>query len=92
MPRATIEAMSRALPVVSSSVGGLCNVIDMAFRIEVGDHVNLANKIRILGEDKEVMLAQARRNFEIARKFDVELLDKKRNDFYADIIEKIGAG
>jgi glycosyltransferase involved in cell wall biosynthesis len=89
MPRATIEAMSRACPVVSTSVGGLRSIVDVDFRIKHGDYNSLCNKIKQLGENQLLNQEQSKINFETSKKFDSEILDIKRNDFYKMICESI---
>ncbi|SCL85412.1 glycosyltransferase family 4 protein [Sporanaerobacter sp. PP17-6a] len=85
MPRATIEAMSRGCPIVSSNAGGLKNIIDKEFRIKSGDYIELANKINSLSKDKVKMFEQGNKNFIVASQFNSIILDKKRNNFYEGI-------
>lgn len=89
MPRATIEAMSRACPIVSSDVGGLSSIINKKFMIKPGNYHELANKIKLLTQNKTIMLETAKENFEISQKYDLDILDKKRNQFYKMIEDSI---
>lgn len=89
MPRATLEAMSRACPVVSTSVGGLKTIVDEEYRIVVGDYHGLANKIRYITSYKENLHANAINNFNTAKRFDVSILDDNRNKFYKQIKESL---
>ncbi|MFJ8257596.1 glycosyltransferase family 4 protein [Peribacillus asahii] len=89
MPRATIEAMSRACPVVSSHAGGLRNIVNEKFRIDAGNYTALADKIRMIGENKSLMLKQAQNSFNVAKKFDSNVLNGKRNQFYNNIYHKL---
>ncbi|HEM3672387.1 TPA: glycosyltransferase family 4 protein [Streptococcus suis] len=89
MPRATLEAMSRACPVVSTSVGGLKTIVDEEYRIVVGDYHGLANKIRYITSCKENLHANAINNFNTAKRFDVSILDDNRNKFYKQIKESL---
>lgn len=85
MPRATIEAMSRGCPIVSSSVGGLEKLIDKNFRIDLNDYNDLANKIDTIS-NINCMKDQAIKNFNICKGFDYKILEEKRNRFYKSII------
>lgn len=89
MPRATVEAMSRGCPVVSSNAGGLKSIIDERYRVKEGDFSELANKIRILNQEQTLLIEEANKNFEMAKNFDSVLLDKKRNKFYDTIVYEI---
>ncbi|MFD0961663.1 glycosyltransferase [Paenibacillus chungangensis] len=89
MPRATVEAMSRGCPVVSSNAGGLKSIIDKKYRIKEGDFSELANKIRFLNREQTHLIEEANKNFEMAKNFDSVLLDKKRNNFYTTIVYEI---
>jgi glycosyltransferase involved in cell wall biosynthesis len=87
MPRATIEAMSRACPVVSTNAGGLSSIIDINFRIKSGDYNDLAKKIKKLSESIVLSQEQSQKNYETSKKFDSNLLDIKRNNFYKMICD-----
>lgn len=88
LPRATIEAMSRGCPIVSSHAGGLKNLIDKNFRVEAGDHINLAKKIKLIIGDLNKMRSLAKTNHELSKDFDAEILNKKRDKFYENIIKE----
>lgn len=89
MPRATLEAMSRACPVVSTSAGGLRTLIDEKYRIEIGDYKELADKIKILTKSPLCIRKESKKNYEVSKKFDYTLLDIKRNMFYRMIRNEI---
>lgn len=88
MPRATLEAMSRACPVVSTSVGGLKTIVDEEYRIATGDFVKLADVVKSLS-DKETLKENVKWNYEVAKKFDYHVLDFKRNSFYGEIAKNV---
>jgi glycosyltransferase involved in cell wall biosynthesis len=89
MPRATIEAMSRACPVVSTNAGGLSSIIDINFRIDTGDYKGLAKNIKKLSESKVLIQEQSKNNYETSKKFDSNVLDNKRNNFYKMICDSM---
>lgn len=83
LPRALIEAMSRACPAVGSSTGGIPELLDENF-IFKKKKVNRLSKI--LDNVKiDELKNQAIRNYEKAKEFDNEILDKKRKEFYKKI-------
>ncbi|MDC3411848.1 glycosyltransferase [Terrihalobacillus insolitus] len=89
MPRATVEAMSRACPVVSTNAGGLSSIIDINFRIKSGDYNDLAKKIKKLSESTVLSQEQSKNNYETSKEFDSNVLDIKRNNFYKMICDSI---
>lgn len=89
VPRATIEAMSRACPVISSHAGGLKKLIDSDYRIIAGDFANLARKIQMIKNNPDLMLECSKRNFEKAKEFDFPILNRKRKLFYEEIYKEL---
>jgi len=84
LPRATIEAMSRALPCVVSNAGGLPELIDNDFVHEVNDHVQLANKIDELITNNTLYWKQSTLNAVKAEKFISNKLNTIRNSFFSE--------
>ena len=70
MPRATLEAMSRGCPIISTSVGGLKTLIDSEDRISIGDHNSLAARIEEISMNQNLFIDRAIRNFEISKLYD----------------------
>ena len=81
LPRAVVEAMSRGLPALGAHTGGIPELL--------GDDCIFPRKdveaIEKLLEDlqPEEMLSMAERNFEHAKQFQKDLLEERRNAFYA---------
>ncbi|MGO4499660.1 glycosyltransferase family 4 protein [Paenibacillus sp. 2RAB27] len=86
LPRATIEAMSRGCPIISSNAGGLTHLIEDEFRINYGDYMALSKKIKHFANDLNLMESQAIVNFRKSREFAPEIRDKKYDDFYGKIV------
>lgn len=82
VPRAMIEAMSRACPAVGSSAGGIPELLDRRWLHKPGDHRTLAEKIDMLGADPKTYLAEASVNFDRAPQFSNEVLMPKRIAFW----------
>lgn len=89
LPRAVIEAMSRGCPIISSNAGGLPRLIDSNFRIEFGDYTSLANKLILLSNNSDMMVEQAKRNFEASNEFSSSNRVEKYDAFYGEIMRKI---
>ena len=84
MPRALIEAMSRACPAIGSNAGGIPELMDDKFIFEKSDEKQLASILIKFDEDK--MIEQAKRNFDKAKEYEKSKLEKKRKEFYDDFI------
>lgn len=81
LPRALIEAMSRACPAIGSRVGGISDLLEEKCMHKNEDSKDLANKINNLLVNKEEMLNQAKRNYIISKNYVKEILDYRRTKF-----------
>lgn len=88
LPRAVIEAMSRACPVVGSSTGGIPELIDSSCVFIKGNKESFIKTI-IKMCNSENMISNAQKNFERAYQFEKSLLDNKREDFYLDFAKEV---
>lgn len=86
LPRAIIEAMSRGCPVIGTYVGGIPELLEDIVLIKKRDYKNLAKKINVLCKDKTIMIKQAETNFNNAKKYQKNILNARREDFFKDII------
>lgn len=66
LPRAMVEAMARALPVIGSTVGGIPELLPAEDMVRPGDPAALAAKIREVLSDPERMARMSARNLETA--------------------------
>lgn len=87
MPRATMEAMSRALPIVSSDVGGLKDLIDDKYRHKKNDAIDLANKIFHLINQREELENQCKINLSKSEDYCLTNLERKRDKFMYEFIQ-----
>lgn len=85
LPRALIEALSRGLPALGSQVGGIPELLDSDSVFPRKDVDTIARMLSSLTPEK--MEKKAKRNFNFAKRFQKELLDQKRYDFYAAFAE-----
>lgn len=90
LPRAVVEAMSRALPCIGSNVGGIPELIDSRYLCEKKAHlgVGLSKIISELTVDE--MVYEAKCNFEKAMKYTRSILDSRRKIFYDRFLEENG--
>ncbi|OEC35319.1 Glycosyltransferase involved in cell wall bisynthesis [Pseudomonas cuatrocienegasensis] len=80
VPRALIEAMSRACPAVASSAGGIPELLDKNLIFQAGDERRLASLIHQLS-DVEFAISQAKRNFSTSKLYGYHRLEKLRSSF-----------
>ena len=88
LPRAVIEAMSRACPCIVSSTGGNPELINNEYVFKKR-HVNqLIKKIQKMISSKEIELKESKENFENSKDYEKSILDKRRHDFYQKVINE----
>ncbi len=78
LPRGLIEAMSRGLPALGSTVGGIPELLEPAMLHKAGDARMLAAQMAKLAAEPDLRAAQSRRNFEIAATYTPEALAAER--------------
>lgn len=83
LPRALVEALSRACPAVASRVGGVPELLPERWIFPIGDHRALADRVRQLAEDPAAWRASAEEAFRTAARFAPDRLDARRRDFLA---------
>ncbi len=87
LPRSVVEAMSRGCPVIGSDIAGIPELIDKEYRFKKGRVSDLMKKLKmIINSDLSKV---ARRNYEKSKEFDVNLLNKLREQFYESVNEDI---
>lgn len=84
LPRAVVEAMSRACPVFGARTGGIPELVDSSFVFKRKCVNQIAQMIQ--GFNRENMIIQARRSFKKAKEFDPHGLDNQRDAFYRSFI------
>lgn len=86
LPRGILEAMAIGLPVLSTPVGGIPEVLEEEFLFNPMDVDTLASKICWLYDNQEEMNKIAKLNYERAQNFKNSVLQKKRDDFYGKLL------
>ncbi|AWG23049.1 hypothetical protein FFWV33_16720 [Flavobacterium faecale] len=82
LPRAVIEAMSRACPILGSDIAGIPELINKNSLFQAG---NISEIVEFLKQLNKSTLEQwARENFIKAATFNMETLNIKREEFYKE--------
>ena len=84
LPRALIEAMSRAVPAFGARTAGILELLDNEF-IFSNTRKNIDEIIDILKSfDIETMRVQAKRNYEESKKYDKDTIEERRRKFFEE--------
>jgi glycosyltransferase involved in cell wall biosynthesis len=89
LPRGVLEAMAIGLPVVTSPVGGIPEVINVNQLAEPNDVERYTLIVEELIKCPELMNRISRENFEKAQEYRNELLQKRRDEFYRKLLDLI---
>lgn len=87
LPRAMVEAMARALPVIGSNIGGIPELLPPEDMVTPGDASILARKISEVVSNPQRMSQMSARNLEISKGYKEETLQTSRIAFYKHIRE-----
>ena len=82
LPRALIEAMSRGLPALATSVAGIPELLADSELSPPGDSITLSRKIMDLTQNKSLCISLSERNFNVAKQYYKSILDERRESFW----------
>lgn len=84
LPRALIEGMSRGMLCYGTRVAGIPELLDseMLFSKKNNNYREIAGLLE--NNNKEVYKSQAKRNFVVAQKYEMEILEQKRDRFFSE--------
>src|SRR5690606_33329506 len=82
LPRVVIEAMSRACPVVASSVAGTPELLPAEFLHQPGDAKKLSQDILKVIQDVSRQKEMAKANFEKSKAYVFTVLEARREEFF----------
>lgn len=86
LPRAVVEAMSRGCPVIGTNTGGIPELVDEAYRYRKGKYEQLAEQIQKM--ERQNLYQIAKRNLAVAKEYEKEKLNRKRDMFYGEFAER----
>lgn len=89
LPRALIEAMGRACPSLGSCAGGIPELLEENILHEIGDYKTLASQIIQLVNNKDLMIGQAKANFQKAKEYTIPILYERRDRFWRSFREEV---
>lgn len=89
LPRVVIEAMALGLPCITTNVSGNSELIDERFLIKYTDVDAIVANIVSLISDPVLYEQVSSRNFQCSHEYCSEILNNRRNSFYADLKSKI---
>jgi glycosyltransferase involved in cell wall biosynthesis len=85
LPRALVEAMSRACPCIASSVGGIPELLEASDLVPPGSPEKLAKLILQVAGDSDRLLAMSARNLAKAAQFSPQPLNELHRAFLEEV-------
>ena len=89
LPRVVIEAMAVGLPCVSTKVGGIPELLDDKFLLDMQDLQGFASVIDELMHNPDIYERTSKENYECSLQYEASVLNKKRNSFYTELKNKV---
>ncbi|MCW2262042.1 MULTISPECIES: glycosyltransferase [Sphingobacterium] len=89
LPRSVIEAMSRACPVLASSVAGIPELIADKYLHHPGDYRKLLQDLIYVLTDLEVRVSMSNSNFKKSKDYVQSRLESIRKDFFQRIVDQV---
>lgn len=85
LPLSILEALAAGLPIISTDVSGSKDIItdsESGFIVPVGNCDEMAEKILLLAENKELTSRISQYNKEYSKEFDFDVMNRKYIDLY----------
>lgn len=92
LPITILEAMAAGLPIISTPVGAIPEVIEEGkngFLVQVGNYEALAEKMLILAKDRRMRQKMRKNNLEkIVKQYDQSIIMSKLDNEYSELLEE----
>jgi len=92
LPKALIEACAIGRPIVTTDAVGCRECVmegENGYMVPVGDHEELARKVELLVNDREMRLEFGKKSRELAEnEFSIENVVEKHMEMYEKVLEK----
>lgn len=91
VPRATIEAMTRACPAIGSTAGGIPELLSKGVLHKPGDAKKLASLLQSMINDPTSQIMYANENFQKSLNYVSDVLIPRRTNFwkkYAEFVQR----
>lgn len=82
LPRAVIEAMAVGLPVLSTPVNGIPELLDSEYMFDPLDVDGFSKKLEFLFNNKSILEKMSKSNIEKAKEYSNLILSSRRKEFY----------
>ena len=89
LPKATLEAMSRGCPVISSNVGGLPDITNNKYLHEPGDDKKLSELLIELSTNEYEMRTLSRHSFIVAERYYPNVMEEAFTEVMEDIANQV---
>lgn len=89
LPRVVVEAISRGCPCAVSTAAGTPELVEDKYLHKPGDAKKLASDIKKLMQDKNEIKRVAKINFNHAKNYYSDELDRRRAEFYGDFFKNV---
>ena len=84
LPRVLIEAERQAVPACGANASGTPELLDEKFVFKKQSPSDISRVLKSF--TRKVMREQAEKNFERSKLYSIEVLDKRRKDFYSEVM------
>ena len=89
LPRALVEAMARACPALASDVGGIPELLHPDCLHPAQSANKLSENMLRMATDESWRVQQMQRNFEHAKNYSSDILNERRNAFWASFADYV---
>lgn len=92
LPRGILEAMAAGMPVLSTPVGGIPEILDAEYLFAPKDSHGFCHAMCDFLDNPDKMTEISKKNFEISKQFENSLLQKRRDEFYSKLVRIVNQG